>query len=170
MVNTFVIPCIHARVHASRNPLDYMHFEMCAKMQCYRSEIYRHFHLVGCEPTDATLDNFVASVMFESEVYCADPFSMMAVVAFLHEWEIPWTLVIAPRHLCDWIPDAVHSTAKSAVSAPFTSGNVRYFEPKRCTAMSRSLFHGRWVERRSHPYHGAITLALIGLLLHIVKG
>jgi len=167
---TFVIPCIHARVHAHRNPLNYMHFEMCAKMQCYRAEIRRQFHLVGCDPTDATLDNLVASIMLDKEIYCADPFSMMAAVAFLQEWQIPWTLVIAPRHLCDWIPDAVHRAAKSAVSAPFTSGNVRYFEAKRCTAMKKSFFDGRWVERRSHPYQGVITVALIGLLLHIVRG
>lgn len=129
----YVMPCVYFRVHADRNPLASGCFAMSGKVACYWRELKCQFSSLGCEPDDKLVDDLLAAILFDREVYCPDPFSMMAVARLLHDWGWDWALVTVPGASCGWVPRQVRGMAPRVLKVKTVDGQPRYFDG-RCVA------------------------------------
>lgn len=133
----YVIPAIHSYVHAQRNPLCSRHFDIKGRLKCYMDDLQVKFAEVGCEATNGVIENFICAIVFDKQVYCADPFGMRAVALFLSDWEIPWALVQVERKLCTWFPKDLKNLAQKVVKVHYLDGDVRYFDRCSATAVAK---------------------------------
>lgn len=167
----YVVPCIRARERAIRNPFDKSCIIMSGRLQSMWQDLGNKFHEVGCDVDQNHLDDLLAAICFDGQVYCADPFTMMAVAAHLEDWGLQWALVVVHERVCRWVPQKVMRMATRAVKADFTGSNTRYFEEARCEELRKCWVTKAWVPRsrwQPLPLDLCMLVVLVSLMLQVV--